>query len=109
MDKSVPYTAQQQRLALLAKALAHPARIAILQFLAARSECYFGTIHEELPMAKATVSQHLKLLREAGLIQGAIEGPKVRYCLSPMGCQAAGKAFHALFTRLETSPQCHCE
>lgn len=80
---SKEYTPEQEQLARFAKALAHPARVAILQFLAQRSNCYFGDIHEELPIAKATVSQHLKELKDAGLIQGEIETPKVKYCINP--------------------------
>lgn len=76
------YTEHQERLARIAKAMGHPARIAILQFLAERNTCYFGDIHEELPIAKATVSQHLKELKEAGLIQGEVETPKVKYCIN---------------------------
>lgn len=76
------YTIKQELLAKFAKALAHPARIAICNFLAQRTTCYFGDIHEELPIAKATVSQHLTALKEAGLIQGEIEAPKVKYCIN---------------------------
>ena len=64
------YTEEQEKLARFAKAMGHPARIAILQFLASQECRFFGDIHEELPIAKATVSQHLKELKEAGLIQG---------------------------------------
>ena len=76
------YTLRQEQTARFAKAMGHPARIAILEFLAKQRQCYFGDIHEELPIAKATVSQHLKELKEAGLIQGEVEAPKVRYCMS---------------------------
>ena len=76
------YTSTQEQIARYAKAMGHPARIAILDFLAQQNSCYFGDIHEELPIAKATVSQHLKELKEAGLIQGEIETPKVRYCIN---------------------------
>ena len=76
------YTLKQEQLAQFSKALGHPARIAVMQFLARRSECYFGHIEEELPIAKATVSQHLAALKEAGLIQGTIEGNKVKYCIN---------------------------
>lgn len=76
------YTAQQEQIARFAKAMGHPARMAILQFLARQESCFFGDIHEELPIAKATVSQHLKELKEAGLIQGEIEAPKVKYCIN---------------------------
>ena len=76
------YSIRQEQLARFAKAMGHPARIAILQFLARQETCYFGDIHEELPIAKATVSQHLKELKDAGLIQGEIEIPKVKYCIN---------------------------
>jgi len=76
------YTMKQEQIARFAKALGHPARIAILHFLASQETCYFGDIHEELPIAKATVSQHLKELKDAGLIQGEIETPKVKYCIN---------------------------
>ena len=79
MGKTKDYTDEQERIARYAKAMGHPARMAILQFLAGRETCFFGDIHEELPIAKATVSQHLKELKEAGLIQGEIEAPKVEY------------------------------
>ena len=72
MGKTKDYTDEQERIARYAKAMGHPARMAILQFLAGRETCFFGDIHEELPIAKATVSQHLKELKEAGLIQGEI-------------------------------------
>ena len=75
------YSIRQEQLARFAKAMGHPARIAILQFLAKQETCYFGDIHEELPIAKATVSQHLKELKDAGLIQGEVEAPKVKYCI----------------------------
>lgn len=77
------YTIDQEQLARFAKAMGHPARIAILDFLAKQNCCFFGDIHEVLPISKATVSQHLKELKDAGLIQGSIEPPKVRYCINP--------------------------
>ena len=70
-----------EELALLAKALAHPARVRILELLLAKDACC-GEIVDELPLAQATVSQHLKVLKEAGLVVGEIEGPRVSYCAS---------------------------
>ena len=70
-------------LALLAKALGHPARVAIMRLLVARGECVCGAIVDELPLAQATVSQHLKVLKDAGLVQGEIDGPRVCYCVNP--------------------------
>lgn len=87
------YSTEQEQIARFAKAMGHPARIAILQFLAKQTTCYFGDIHEELPIAKATVSQHLKELKDAGLIQGEVEAPKVKYCINRENWEAAKKIF----------------
>ena len=73
---------KQIQLAKIAKAIGHPTRIAILLFWKERNSCYFGSIHEELPIAKATVSQHLKELKESGLIQGEVIPPKVTYFIN---------------------------
>ncbi len=75
--------AADEELASLAKALGHAARIQILRLLCRRSSCVCGDIVDELPLAQSTVSQHLKVLKEAGLIQGIIDGPRVCYCLNP--------------------------
>jgi len=75
------YSNKQERLARYAKALGNPARIAIMEFLAAQDECFFGDLHEKLPIAKATCSQHLSELKDAGLIKGEIEGPRTKYCI----------------------------
>lgn len=77
--------------------MGHPARVAILEYLARQNTCYFGDIHEELPIAKATVSQHLKELKEAGLIQGEVEPPKVKYCIHRENWRLAGTLFEAFF------------
>lgn len=87
----------QEQLARLAKALGHPTRIAIMCFLAKQETCYFGDIHEELPIAKATVSQHLKELKDAGLIQGEVETPKVKYCINRENWKQAGELFKEFF------------
>lgn len=90
-------TPEEERLARFAKAMGHPTRIAILHFLSQRNECFFGDIHEVLPIAKATVSQHLSELKEAGLIQGTIEPPKVKYCINPENWEAAKALFARMF------------
>ena len=72
-----------ETLAQLAWAIAHPARVRIVQLLIERNACICGEIVEELPLAQSTVSQHLKILKEAGLIQGDVSGPKVCYCVNP--------------------------
>ncbi|WP_321478637.1 winged helix-turn-helix domain-containing protein [uncultured Bacteroides sp.] len=101
------YSLQQEEIARFGKALGHPARIAILHFLASQRSCYFGDIHDELPIAKATVSQHLKELKEAGLIQGEIEPPKVKYCINATNWTLAQKLFATFFRECEgTKEQC---
>lgn len=90
-------TPEQEQLAKFAKAMGHPTRIAILHFLACRTECFFGDIHDVLPIAKATVSQHLRELKEAGLIQGTIEPPKVRYCIDAENWNRARCLFSQMF------------
>jgi DNA-binding transcriptional ArsR family regulator len=75
--------AADEELAALSKAVGHPARVQILRLLARREECICGDIVDELPLAQSTVSQHLKVLKEAGLIRGEIDGPRVCYCIEP--------------------------
>ena len=104
--KNKDYTVDQEQLARFAKALGHPARIAILQFLASRDSCYFGDIHNELPIAKATVSQHLKELKDAGLIQGEIETPKVKYCINRENWNKAQDYFDSLFKNCKEKTSC---
>jgi ArsR family transcriptional regulator, arsenate/arsenite/antimonite-responsive transcriptional repressor len=70
-------------LAALTKALGHPARVQILRLLARRASCLCGDIVDELPLAQSTVSQHLKVLKDAGLIRGEVDGPRVCYCIEP--------------------------
>ncbi|HZY04492.1 MAG TPA: metalloregulator ArsR/SmtB family transcription factor [Anaeromyxobacteraceae bacterium] len=72
-----------EELAILAKALGHPARVQIIRLLVRRNACICGDIVDELPLAQSTVSQHLKVLKEAGLIRGEIDGPRVNYCVEP--------------------------
>lgn len=83
-------------LAAMAKAIAHPARIAILRLLANRETCVTGDVVAELPLAQSTVSEHLRILREAGLIQGEIEGPRTRYCINTNGLAALRAGIVAL-------------
>jgi ArsR family transcriptional regulator len=92
-----PYNPATQQLARMAKALGHPARIAILQTLAERRSCVCGEIVEVLPLAQATVSQHLKELKAAGLVQGTVEGRNSCYCLDPEGLQRMQQQFQALY------------
>ncbi|MBX2929398.1 MAG: winged helix-turn-helix transcriptional regulator [Saprospiraceae bacterium] len=80
--KSELFTASQNELAAVARALAHPARIAIVQHLLRVNACITGDMVEQLPLAQATISQHLRELKDAGIIQGTIEGAKVNYCIN---------------------------
>lgn len=82
VTKTQNFTAKQNQLASLAKALAHPARIAILEHLLKHQTCICGDLVDELPLAQATVSQHLKELKAVGLIKGEIEGTSVCYCIN---------------------------
>jgi predicted transcriptional regulator len=83
VTKTEIFTEEQNRLAVLFKALAHPARIAILQQIINAKACICGDLVEELGLAQATISQHLKELKSVGLIQGTIEGVSVCYCINP--------------------------
>lgn len=104
----IEITPEQEKLARFAKAMGHPTRIAILHFLAHRNECFFGDIHEVLPIAKATVSQHLNELKEAGLIQGTIEPPKVRYCINPENWELAKQFFAKMFDEYNPAKMNSC-
>jgi ArsR family transcriptional regulator len=104
IDKS--YNLDTEQIARFAKAMGHPARITILNYLASLDSCYFGDIHNELPIAKATVSQHLKELKDAGLIQGEIEMPKVKYCINGENWEKAQAYFSMFFEQKETKKKC---
>ncbi len=80
--KPTIFSEQQTKLARYAKALGHPVRIFVLQTLAKQACCYSGDLSEVLPIAKSTLSQHLKELKDAGLIQGEIEAPRIKYCIN---------------------------
>jgi ArsR family transcriptional regulator, arsenate/arsenite/antimonite-responsive transcriptional repressor len=84
-------------MARFAKALAHPVRLCILKFLEDRNQCYTGNIVDELPLAQSSVSQHLKELKEAGLIDGTIETPRVYYCINKENWQLAKTLFSEFF------------
>ena len=86
-------TADQKSAARYAKAMGHPIRMYILELLSRQSCCYSGDLSEVLPIAKSTLSQHLKELKKAGLIQGEIEPPKIKYCLKQENWEEAKKLF----------------
>ena len=93
----VNYTEEEKQLALFAKALSHPVRVHILKLLNNQSCCYTGDLTELIPLAQSTISQHLKALKEAGLIQGEIMPPKVKYCLNQENWSNAKTLFKDLF------------
>ncbi len=105
--KSNEFSAKENLLAGYAKALAHPARIAILQLLATRQGCMCGDIVNELPLSQSTVSQHLKELKEAGLIKGDIEGAKVCYCIDEKKWKAAQAGINRLFNKYQNVSCCN--
>jgi DNA-binding transcriptional ArsR family regulator len=83
----------QKRMARYAKALGHPVRVYVMQLLSKQSCCYSGSLSDELPIAKSTLSQHLKELKNAGLIQGEIEAPKIKYCINKKNWEEAKLLF----------------
>src|SRR4051812_26771986 len=97
LSKADEFTVRDNRVARYAKALAHPARVAILQLLIKKQACICGDIVEELPLSQSTVSQHLKELKEAGLIKGDIDGAKVCYCIDEKEWNNAKEYLNSLF------------
>lgn len=87
----------QVKLARYAKALGHPIRVYVMHLLANQACCYSGDLSEELPIAKSTLSQHLKELKDAGLIQGEIEAPRIKYCINKENWAEAKELFEAFF------------
>jgi len=93
---------QYEPLAAACKALAHPARLAILQHLAQRNSCICGELVTIMPLSQATVSQHLKILKEAGLISGSIDGPRSCYCINTEAISQLRTRTEALFGHLQS-------
>ena len=93
MNKEESISEDQKTMARYAKAMGHPIRMYVLELLSKQSCCYSGDLTEVLPIAKSTLSQHLKELKNAGLIQGEIEGPKIKYCLNQENWKVAQSLF----------------
>lgn len=91
-DKDI-ITEEQKKMARYAKAMGHPIRMFVLELLSSQNCCYSGDLTEILPVVKSTLSQHLKELKDAGLIQGEIEAPKVRYCINKENWKEAQQLF----------------
>ncbi|MEM1406102.1 MAG: metalloregulator ArsR/SmtB family transcription factor [Bacteroidota bacterium] len=106
ISKSEKFSTAQNELATLTKALGHPARIAILEYLAGRNSCVCGDIVEELPLSQSTVSQHLKELKNTGLIKGTIEGPSVCYCIDAEAWETAKSVINKFFEEVQVNMDC---
>lgn len=100
LTKTTVFTEEENRIADLAKALAHPARVAILRLLAQKKACICGDLVDELPLSQATVSQHLKELKRIGIIKGSIEPPRVCYCINEAVWKEAQSTFGEFFEQL---------
>lgn len=107
-NKAGDFSAQDTAIANYAKALCHPARIAILQLLIQKQTCICGDIVDELPLAQSTVSQHLKVLKEAGLIKGEIEGATVCYCIDEQAWAHAKNILNNLFLSFQPAAGTCC-
>ena len=104
--KTTHFTDKQNAMATLAKALGHPARIAIIEYLVEVNTCICGDIVNELPLAQPTVSQHLKELKNAGLLKGTIEGNSVCYCIDDQAISKIQDYFAAISSRLSQKTSC---
>ena len=108
ITKTNLFTKEQNELACLAKAFAHPARIAILQHLLEANKCINGDLVNELGLAQATISQHLRELKNAGIIQGNIEGVSMSYCINSEKWQQVQKLFNGMFDKIQNSGPGDC-
>ena len=108
LNKKAAFTEKEQALAEFAKAIAHPARIAILKVLAEKNECICGEIVDVLPLAQSTVSQHLKELKNAGLINGSVDGPRSCYCINWKAFEKFNAEFGLLFKNLKVKNEKAC-
>src|SRR5476649_1772004 len=106
LTKTEIFTEEQNKLAVQLKAIAHPARIAILQELIKANACICGDLVNELGLAQATISQHLKELKNAGLIQGTIEGVSVCYCIEPTAWENLQNELNSLFSSYKDMNNC---
>lgn len=108
IHKKESFTQKEQDLANFAKALSHPARIAILKVLAQKNECICGELVDVLPLAQSTVSQHLKELKNAELINGTIDGPRSCYCINWKAFEKFNVDFNSLFLKLKIQNEKSC-
>lgn len=108
VTKTDLFTKEQNEMALVAKVFAHPARVAIIEFLLRSNTCINGDLVQELGLAQATISQHLRELKQVGIIQGTIEGVSVSYCINPGKWNQIQQLFNGLFDQFQPSPDSCC-
>jgi DNA-binding transcriptional ArsR family regulator len=108
VSKTELFTKKQNELASIARVLGHPARIAILQHLVKTNACICGGLVDELGLAQATISQHLKELKQVGLIQGTIEGTSMCYCIDPKMWEKYKKLFNDFFVEVKPASKAEC-
>jgi DNA-binding transcriptional ArsR family regulator len=106
--KSALFNKDLQEMASIFKVLSHPARIEILRYLAETKTCITGDISNELPLSRTTVNQHLKELKDVGLVKGSIEGSKVKYCINNSRIEELSTMFGDFMSLLATSPDNQC-
>ncbi len=106
VTKTENFSTSQNELAAIAKALGHPARIAIIQHLLRVNTCICGDLVEELPLSQPTISQHLRALKAAGIIRGSIEGTSVNYCIDAARWREIQYLFNGLFDRYVAEQDC---
>jgi len=108
MYKTEIFEEKMQDLAGLARALAHPARLSILRFLAETKVCISGDISEYIPLSRSTVSQHLKELKKIGLIRGSVDGTKINYCLQKSTIDRMTEEFNRFFNEIQPGSENNC-
>jgi DNA-binding transcriptional ArsR family regulator len=106
LTKTQLFKKRQNRLAILAKAFNHPARIAILEYLLSNQTCICNDLVNVLPLSQSTITQHLKELKQIGIIKGEVEGPKVNYCIDEKVWKEAKDTFMSIFSKLVTKNDC---
>ena len=108
VTKTDLFSEVQNEIAIAAKAFAHPARVAIIQYLIKTNACINGDLVQELGLAQATISQHLRELKDIGIIQGTIEGSRMCYCINPVRWQEIRSQFNDIFNLLDATPPEDC-
>jgi len=106
ITKSELFKKKHNKMASLAKAFGHPARIAIIEYLLSNQTCITNDLVDELPLSQSTITQHLKELKQIGIIKGEVEGPKVNYCIDEKVWEETKDMFASLFTRFVPKNRC---